>query len=203
MCLCRRLVQKVAECKTSYDLGWEVSLMKSSNIALLPASSLSLPLAVVLPYPQRVEHTAIFSRLPMWKVSAIGNPLFPFFVLSFPPVTCFLYELTFFFRVFVWRQIHPEELVVGDVVVMKPGDGIPADGLLFAGEGVKSNESGLTGEPDDLTKRADADCFLYSRYLLLHLRLITHFHLMTTRFQLLKLSFSNSKCFVPMSGLRC
>eukprot|EP00904_Undaria_pinnatifida_P005265 jgi/Undpi1/1869/HiC_scaffold_12.g05256.m1 len=60
------------------------------------------------------------------------------------------------------QLIHPEELVVGDVVVMKPGDGIPADGLLFAGEGVKSNESGLTGEPDDLTKRADADCFLYS-----------------------------------------
>lgn len=52
---------------------------------------------------------------------------------------------------------------MGDVVVMKPGDGIPADGLLFAGEGVKSNESGLTGEPDDLTKRAEADCFLYSR----------------------------------------
>lgn len=53
---------------------------------------------------------------------------------------------------------------MGDVVVMKPGDGIPADGLLFAGEGVKSNESGLTGEPDDLTKRAEADCFLYSRW---------------------------------------
>lgn len=46
---------------------------------------------------------------------------------------------------------------------MKPGDGIPADGLLFAGDGVKSNESGLTGEPDDLTKKADADCFLFSR----------------------------------------
>lgn len=60
-------------------------------------------------------------------------------------------------------QIHPDDLVVGDVVVMKPGDGIPADGLLFVGEGVKSNESGLTGEPDDLTKKADMDCFLFSR----------------------------------------
>ncbi|CAN0268184.1 unnamed protein product, partial [Laminaria digitata] len=60
------------------------------------------------------------------------------------------------------QMIHPEELVVGDVVVLKPGDGIPADGLLYAGEGVKSNESGLTGEPDDLTKKADVDCFLYS-----------------------------------------
>lgn len=60
-------------------------------------------------------------------------------------------------------KLHPEELVVGDVVVMKPGDAIPADGLLFAGEGVKSNESGLTGEPDDLAKRSDDDCFVYSR----------------------------------------
>ncbi|CAM9679931.1 unnamed protein product [Ascophyllum nodosum] len=59
-------------------------------------------------------------------------------------------------------MLHPKDLVVGDVVVMKPGDGIPADGILFAGEGVKSNESGLTGEPDDLTKRAEADCFLFS-----------------------------------------
>eukprot|EP00752_Nemacystus_decipiens_P003489 g3222.t1 len=62
----------------------------------------------------------------------------------------------------VSQLVHPQELVVGDVVVMKPGDGIPADGLLFAGEGVKSNESGLTGEPDDLTKKAEADCFLFS-----------------------------------------
>eukprot|EP00903_Cladosiphon_okamuranus_P006006 g5926.t1 len=62
----------------------------------------------------------------------------------------------------VEQLIHPQELVVGDVVIMKPGDGIPADGLLFAGEGVKSNESGLTGEPDDLTKKAEADCFLFS-----------------------------------------
>lgn len=62
-----------------------------------------------------------------------------------------------------FTQLHPQELVVGDVVVMKPGDGIPADGLLFAGEGVKSNESGLTGEPDDLPKKSEADCFLFSR----------------------------------------
>lgn len=48
-------------------------------------------------------------------------------------------------------------------MVLKAGDGIPADGLLFAGEGVKSNESGLTGEPDDLSKKVDDDCFLFSR----------------------------------------
>lgn len=64
-------------------------------------------------------------------------------------------------------QIHPDELVVGDVVLLKAGDAIPADGIIFDGEGVKSNESGLTGEPDDLEKRPDgSNPFLYSSCLI-------------------------------------
>ncbi|KAG5188374.1 hypothetical protein JKP88DRAFT_304841 [Tribonema minus] len=60
-------------------------------------------------------------------------------------------------------QIHPDELVIGDVVLLKAGDSIPADGIIFEGEGVKCNESGLTGEPDDLEKRPDgSNPFLFS-----------------------------------------
>lgn len=60
-------------------------------------------------------------------------------------------------------QVHPDELVIGDVVLLKAGDLIPADGIIFDGEGVKCNESGLTGEPDDLEKRPDGDNpFLFS-----------------------------------------
>ncbi|CAM9705481.1 unnamed protein product, partial [Phaeothamnion confervicola] len=62
----------------------------------------------------------------------------------------------------VTQQVSPDDLVVGDVVVLKAGDGIPADGIIFAGDGVKSNESGLTGEPDDLDKRPDGDPFMFS-----------------------------------------
>ena len=65
------------------------------------------------------------------------------------------------------QQVHPDELVVGDVVMLKAGNSIPADGIIFEGEGVKSNESGLTGEPDDLPKKPDGDNpFLFSSCLI-------------------------------------
>ena len=37
-------------------------------------------------------------------------------------------------------RINPDALVVGDVVSLKSGDGIPADGVMFEGSGVKCNE---------------------------------------------------------------
>jgi magnesium-transporting ATPase (P-type) len=74
-------------------------------------------------------------------------------------------------RVFIKRNgelkfVNPEEIVVGDLVKLKAGDGIPADGVLLEGEGVKANESSLTGEPDDLPKHAERDPFLLSSSLL-------------------------------------
>jgi calcium-translocating P-type ATPase len=59
-------------------------------------------------------------------------------------------------------RINPDALVVGDVVSLKSGDGIPADGVMFEGGGVKCNESALTGEPDDLKKDAKNDPFFLS-----------------------------------------
>lgn len=43
------------------------------------------------------------------------------------------------------REIKLEDLVIGDVVLIKPGEKIPADGLIVAGESYL-NESMLTGE---------------------------------------------------------
>jgi len=59
-------------------------------------------------------------------------------------------------------RINPSQLVVGDVVSLKSGDGIPADGVMFEGGGVKCNESALTGEPDDLKKDLKNDPFFLS-----------------------------------------
>ena len=42
------------------------------------------------------------------------------------------------------------------------GDMIPADSIMLDHFNVLSNESSLTGEPDDLKKNADHDCFLLS-----------------------------------------
>ncbi len=45
---------------------------------------------------------------------------------------------------------------------LETGDKIPADGVLVSGDGLESNESSLTGEPDDLKKTAARDPFLLS-----------------------------------------
>ena len=42
------------------------------------------------------------------------------------------------------------------------GDAIPADSIIFTQDFVLSNESSLTGEPDDLKKSVAKDCFLLS-----------------------------------------
>eukprot|EP01038_Epipyxis_sp_PR26KG_P006057 gene6057-8339_t len=61
------------------------------------------------------------------------------------------------------ERVNPAELVVGDILVIQAGDQIPADSIVItSGVEVKSNESSLTGEPDDLKKSKDKDCFLLS-----------------------------------------
>jgi Ca2+-transporting ATPase len=43
---------------------------------------------------------------------------------------------------------------------------IPADAILIGNNTVLSNESSLTGEPEDLKKTSEKDCFLLSACLL-------------------------------------
>jgi cation-transporting ATPase E len=45
------------------------------------------------------------------------------------------------------REIDPGEVVVGDVLVVRPGDQIVVDGAIVSGE-IKVDESLLTGESD-------------------------------------------------------
>eukprot|EP01040_Poterioochromonas_malhamensis_P007392 gene7392-7974_t len=64
------------------------------------------------------------------------------------------------------ERINPRDLVVGDVLVLQAGDMIPADSIMLDHFNVLSNESSLTGEPDDLKKNANHDCFLLSSCLI-------------------------------------
>ncbi|RYH17219.1 hypothetical protein EON65_28935 [archaeon] len=52
------------------------------------------------------------------------------------------------------------------ILVLQAGDSIPADCILIDKAVVLSNESSLTGEPDDLKKTRDKDCFLLSSCLI-------------------------------------
>ena len=42
-------------------------------------------------------------------------------------------------------EMNPRELVVGDVMILKYGDSIPADGLLLRSSDLEIDESALTG----------------------------------------------------------
>ncbi|KAI5810117.1 hypothetical protein DFH27DRAFT_606546 [Peziza echinospora] len=49
-------------------------------------------------------------------------------------------------------QISVYDLLVGDIVHLKPGDLIPVDGIFISGHGVKCDESSATGESDQMKK---------------------------------------------------
>ncbi|MBQ8416827.1 MAG: HAD-IC family P-type ATPase, partial [Clostridia bacterium] len=48
------------------------------------------------------------------------------------------------------------EIVVGDIVLLSPGEQIPADGLLISGE-IKSDQSAMTGESREIRKIPSSD----------------------------------------------
>ncbi|XXG77317.1 hypothetical protein AAC387_Pa08g1489 [Persea americana] len=53
-------------------------------------------------------------------------------------------------------------IVVGDVVFLKIGDQIPADGLFLSGHSLQVDESSMTGESDHVNTSADKNPFLVS-----------------------------------------
>jgi len=59
-------------------------------------------------------------------------------------------------------DVPVSELVVGDVIRVKYGDLIPADGILIQSNDLKVDESSLTGESDYVTKTAETDSLLLS-----------------------------------------
>jgi magnesium-transporting ATPase (P-type) len=83
--------------------------------------------------------------------------------------------------------INPADLVVGDIICLQvivqdavfclsqltyvfvplqAGDMVPADCAIIDHHIMRANESALTGEPDDLRKSFDGDCFLLSSTLI-------------------------------------
>jgi len=66
-----------------------------------------------------------------------------------------------------------QEVVVGDIALVEPGEIIPCDGIFISGHNVKCDESGATGESDaikklpysdvvELTGSLHTDCFMIS-----------------------------------------
>jgi P-type Ca2+ transporter type 2C len=57
------------------------------------------------------------------------------------------------------RVISGSEMLVGDVVILEPGDLIPADGILLNGYNVMCDESSATGESDLIHKTSGDEVF--------------------------------------------
>ena len=49
-------------------------------------------------------------------------------------------------------MISVYDVNVGDILYLEPGDSTPADGILINGDGVKCDESSVTGESDQIPK---------------------------------------------------
>jgi len=59
-------------------------------------------------------------------------------------------------------QIQVGEIVVGDIILVKYGDLLPADGLVIQSNDLKVDESSLTGESDHVKKGATVDPMVLS-----------------------------------------
>ncbi|CAG9315255.1 unnamed protein product [Blepharisma stoltei] len=59
------------------------------------------------------------------------------------------------------EEVFTDKLVVGDLVLLKPGDIAPADGILSRSYGILADESTMTGE-SKLVKKGDNDPFIIS-----------------------------------------
>lgn len=62
----------------------------------------------------------------------------------------------------VYWQVPVTEIVVGDVVCLETGDAIPCDGVLTQADQLSIDESALTGEPIEVEKTVEGDCFVLS-----------------------------------------
>ena len=65
----------------------------------------------------------------------------------------------------VWRdgepvEIHIDDIVVGDAVILEAGDKIPADGILLSGD-VKLDQAALNGESEEAHKKIAPQDFLW------------------------------------------
>jgi P-type E1-E2 ATPase len=59
-------------------------------------------------------------------------------------------------------QLSTSDIVVGDIVHLETGDKVVADGIFINGSSVKTDESAITGESNNVAKDAVNDPFILS-----------------------------------------
>ncbi|KAI0312928.1 hypothetical protein OF83DRAFT_1143615, partial [Amylostereum chailletii] len=56
------------------------------------------------------------------------------------------------------RLINVNDVVVGDIALLEPGEIVPCDGVFLSGHNVRCDESGATGESDAIKKASYTEC---------------------------------------------
>jgi len=56
------------------------------------------------------------------------------------------------------QLIHVHDVVVGDIVLLEPGEVIPCDGVFLSGHNVRCDESSTTGKSDAIKKLPYQEC---------------------------------------------
>jgi len=132
-------------------------------LVLLAAATVSLIIGCI-EHPDHgwIEGTAIFVAVFLVANISAGNDYTKELQFRSLESSSHSDERTSVLRNGVIQRINPSECVVGDIVILQAGDQIPADCLMLDAHKVKSNESSLTGEPDDVSKTREEDCFMFS-----------------------------------------
>jgi len=97
--------------------------------------TLCITLAVV------VSATGTFSYYQELKSDDVLDAL-----LKLAPSTCYVK------RDNEWKQVNAVELVKGDIIKMENGKKVPADVVILVSQGIKVDNSSLTGEPEPLKR---------------------------------------------------
>lgn len=136
-------------------------------LILIAASTVSLIIGLVThPEDGWIEAVAIFIAIFLVSNISAGNDYSKQLQFRALEQSSAADDRTSVLRGGAIERVNPKDLVVGDIVVLQAGDAIPADSIILDKVVVLANESSLTGEPDDLKKQRDKDCFLLSSCLI-------------------------------------
>lgn len=143
------------------------ALSDGTLLVLIAAATVSLIIGILTHPPHGwIEGGAIFIAIFLVSNIAAGNDYSKQLQFRALEHSSAADQRTSVLRDGTVERINPIDCVVGDILVLQAGDMIPADAIMLDKNVVLSNESSLTGEPDDLKKSRDHDCFMLSSCLI-------------------------------------
>ena len=152
----------------SYLTLWIAALSDVTLLILLAAATVSLVIGIIEEGPEHgwIEGGAIFIAVFLVSNISAGNDYTKQLQFVALEKASAKDERTSVIRAGEINRINPNDLVVGDIVVLQAGDQIPADCVIVDNNTVMSSQASLTGEPEDLKKNKVKDFTLYSSCLI-------------------------------------